>query len=201
MTYKYLALGDSYTIGEAVAADERWPHILQGRLVGDGIKVELPKIIATTGWTTDELQAAIDKENPAKNYDLVSLLIGVNNQYRGYPIDQYKKEFESLLQQAIVFAKDRADRTFVLSIPDYGVTPFAAEKDPPKIARELDEYNAIAKNICDKYRVAFVDITPGSRRAVNEPALVAEDGLHPSGKMYKEWVDAAYPIVKSMLNS
>lgn len=201
MTYKYLALGDSYTIGEAVAADERWPHILQGRLVGDGIKVELPKIIATTGWTTDELQAAIDKENPAKNYDLVSLLIGVNNQYRGYPIDQYKKEFESLLQQAIAFAKDRADRTFVLSIPDYGVTPFAAEKDPPKIARELDEHNAIAKNICDKYQVAFVDITPGSRRAANEPALVAEDGLHPSGKMYKEWVDVAYPMVKSMLNS
>ncbi|WP_422361606.1 SGNH/GDSL hydrolase family protein [Reichenbachiella sp.] len=199
MTYKYLALGDSYTIGEAVAADERWPHILQGRLVGDGIKVELPKIIATTGWTTDELQAAIDKEKPAKNYDLVSLLIGVNNQYRGYPIDQYKKEFESLLQQAIAFAQDRADRTFVLSIPDYGVTPFAAEKDPPKIARELDEYNAIAKRICDKYEVAFVDITPGSRRAASEPTLVAEDGLHPSGKMYKEWVDAAYPVVKPML--
>lgn len=199
MTYKYLALGDSYTIGEAVAADERWPHILQGRLVGDGIKVELPIIIATTGWTTDELQAAIDKEKPSKNYDLVSLLIGVNNQYRGYPIEQYKKEFESLLQQAIAFAQDRADRTFVLSIPDYGVTPFAASKDPAKIARELDEYNAIAKSICDKYRVAFVDITPGSRRASEEPTLVAEDGLHPSGKMYKEWVDAAYPVVKSML--
>ncbi|MEP2025942.1 MAG: SGNH/GDSL hydrolase family protein [Reichenbachiella sp.] len=200
MTYKYLALGDSYTIGEAVAADERWPHILQGRLVGDGIKVELPKIIATTGWTTDELQAAIDKENPAKNYDLVSLLIGVNNQYRGYPIDQYKKEFESLLQQAIAFAKGKSERTFVLSIPDYGVTPFAASKDPAKIAKELDQYNAIAKAICEKYQVAFVDITPGSRRAASEPSLVAEDGLHPSGKMYKEWVDVAYPVVKSMLS-
>lgn len=199
MTYKYLALGDSYTIGEAVPADERWPHILQGRLVGDGLKVEMPKIIATTGWTTDELQAAIDKENPAKNYDLVSLLIGVNNQYRGYPIGQYKTEFESLLKQAIAFAQNRAERTFVVSIPDYGVTPFAAEKDPPKIARELDEYNAIAQEICKKYQVAFVDITPGSRRASEDPALVAEDGLHPSGKMYKEWVDAAYPVVKSML--
>ncbi|WP_420582124.1 SGNH/GDSL hydrolase family protein [Reichenbachiella sp.] len=201
MTYKYLALGDSYTIGEAVAADERWPHILQGRLIGDGIKVELPRIIATTGWTTDELQAAIDKEKPAKNYDLVSLLIGVNNQYRGYPIDQYKKEFESLLQQAIAFTQDRADRTFVLSIPDYGVTPFAAEKDPSKIGRELDEYNAVAKSICGKYEVAFVDITPGSRKAASDPTLVAEDGLHPSGKMYKEWVDASYPIVKSMLEN
>ncbi|MEP3387591.1 MAG: SGNH/GDSL hydrolase family protein [Reichenbachiella sp.] len=199
MTYKYLALGDSYTIGEAVAPDERWPHILQGRLVGDGLKVELPKIIATTGWTTDELQAAIDKEKPSSDYDLVSLLIGVNNQYRGYPIDQYKKEFESLLQQAIVFAKGKSERTFVLSIPDYGVTPFAASKDPAKIGKELDDYNAIAKMICEQYQVAFVDITPGSRRAAKEPALVAEDGLHPSGKMYKEWVDAAYPIVKSML--
>ncbi|SMD33122.1 Lysophospholipase L1 [Reichenbachiella faecimaris] len=199
MTYKYLALGDSYTIGEAVAPDERWPHILQGRLVGDGIKVEMPKIIATTGWTTDELQAAIDKEKPSKDYDLVSLLIGVNNQYRGYPIDQYKKEFESLLQQAIAFAKGKSKRTFVLSIPDYGVTPFAASKEPAKIAREVDEYNRIAEAICDQYEVAFVNITPGSRRAASEPALVAEDGLHPSGKMYKEWVDAAYPIVKSML--
>ncbi|MDW3211794.1 MAG: SGNH/GDSL hydrolase family protein [Reichenbachiella sp.] len=199
MTYKYLALGDSYTIGEAVAPDERWPHILQGRLVGEGFKVELPKIIATTGWTTDELQAAIDKEKPSSDYDLVSLLIGVNNQYRGYPIDQYKKEFESLLQQAIVFAKGKSERAFVLSIPDYGVTPFAASKDPAKIAKELNEYNAIAKRICEQYQVAFVDITPGSRRAAKEPALVAEDGLHPSGKMYKEWVDAAYPIVKTML--
>lgn len=199
MTYKYLALGDSYTIGEAVAPDERWPHILQGRLVGDGLKVELPKIIATTGWTTDELQAAIDKEKPSSDYDLVSLLIGVNNQYRGYSIDQYKKEFESLLQQAIAFAKGIPERTFVLSIPDYGVTPFAVSKEPAKIAKELDEYNAIAKRICEQYQVAFVDITPGSRRAAKEPALVAEDGLHPSGKMYKEWVDAAYPVVKSML--
>lgn len=200
MTYKYLALGDSYTIGEAVAPDERWPHILQGRLVGEGVKVEMPKIIATTGWTTDELQAAIDKEKPAKEYDLVSLLIGVNNQYRGYPIDQYKKEFESLLLQAIAFAKGRAERTFVLSIPDYGVTPFAASKNPAKIAKELDEYNAMANSICNQYQVAYVDITPGSRKAANEPSLIAEDGLHPSGKMYKEWVDAAYPIAKSMLS-
>lgn len=199
MTYKYLALGDSYTIGEAVAPDERWPHVLQGRLVGDGIKMELPKIIATTGWTTDELQAAIDREKPSSNYDLVSLLIGVNNQYRGYPIAQYQKEFESLLRQAIGFAMGKADRTFVLSIPDYGVTPFAAEKSPSKIARELDEYNKIAQTICSNYQVAYVDITPGSRRATTDPSLVAEDGLHPSAKMYKEWVDVAYPTVKSML--
>lgn len=199
MTYKYLALGDSYTIGEAVAADERWPHVLQGRLVGDGIKMELPEIIATTGWTTDELQAAIDKEKPSNNYDLISLLIGVNNQYRGYPIEQYKTEFELLLKQAIAFAGGRGDRTFVVSIPDYGVTPFASDKNPSKIARELDEYNSIAKTICDSYQVVFVDITPGSRRAAEDRSLVAEDGLHPSGKMYKEWVDAAYPKVYAML--
>jgi len=201
MPYKYLALGDSYTIGESVATDERWPHILQGRLVGDGIKVEMPKIIATTGWITDELQAAIDQEKPAKNYDLVSLLIGVNNQFRGYPVARYKKEFESLLQQAIAFAKGKSERTFVLSIPDYGVTPFAASKDPATIGKELDQYNAIAQAICDQYQVAFVDITPDSRRAAIEPSLVAEDGLHPSGKMYKKWVDMAYPVVKSMLKA
>ncbi|MEO9966336.1 MAG: SGNH/GDSL hydrolase family protein [Reichenbachiella sp.] len=199
MTYKYLALGDSYTIGESVAPDERWPHVLQGRLVGDGIKMEVPKIIATTGWTTDELQAAIDKEKPASNYDLVSLLIGVNNQYRGYPIEQYQKEFESLLKQSIAFAANRVERTFVISIPDYGVTPFAADKNPKKIGLELDEYNRLAKSICQRYKVAFIDITPGSRKAVSDESLVAEDGLHPSGKMYKEWVDAAYPTVKSML--
>lgn len=200
MAYKYLALGDSYTIGEAVAPDERWPHVLQGRLVGDGIKVELPDIIATTGWTTDELQTAIDQVKPSSDYDLVSLLIGVNNQYRGYPIEQYINEFESLLKQAIGFAGDRANRTFVVSIPDYGVTPFAAEKNPAKIARELDDYNREAQAICKAYNVAFIDITPESKRAAQDPSLVAEDGLHPSGKMYKEWVDEMYSTVKSMIN-
>lgn len=200
MAYKYLALGDSYTIGEAVAPDERWPHVLQGRLVGDGIKVESPDIIATTGWTTDELQAAIDQAKPSSDYDLVSLLIGVNNQYRGYPIEQYINEFESLLKRAIGFAGDRANRTFVVSIPDYGVTPFAAEKNPAKIARELDDYNREAQAICKAYNVAFIDITPGSKRAAQDPSLVAEDGLHPSGKMYKEWVDEMYSTVKSMIN-
>lgn len=199
MTYKYLALGDSYTIGESVAPDERWPHILQGRLVGDGIKMALPKIIAKTGWTTDELQEAIEKENPSTDYDLVSLLIGVNNQYRGYPIDQYIQEFESLLKQAIRFAGGRTARTFVVSIPDYGATPFAAQKNPAKIARELDAYNEIARSICSKNDIAYIDITPGSRRAAQDPSLVAEDGLHPSAKMYKEWVEVIYPTVKSRL--
>lgn len=200
MTYKYLALGDSYTIGEAVVPDQRWPHVLQGRLVGDGIKTQKPEIIAATGWTTDELQAAIEKAKPSKEYDLVSLLIGVNNQYRGFPMSQYEVEFEALLNQAIGFAQGDSTRAFVVSIPDYGVTPFAAAKNPDKIAREIDAYNSLAQAICSKYQVAFVDITPGSRRAASEPALIAEDGLHPSGKMYKKWVEAIYPVVKPMLN-
>ncbi|UXX80020.1 SGNH/GDSL hydrolase family protein [Reichenbachiella carrageenanivorans] len=199
MTYKYLALGDSYTIGEAVTADQRWPHVLQGRLVGDGIKIEKPEIIAATGWTTDELQAAIEMAKPAKHYDLVSLLIGVNNQYRGYPIRQYKVEFEALLVQAIGFAQGKPAQTFVVSIPDYGVTPFAAAKNTVKIAREIEEYNRIAQVFCSKYQVAFVDITADSRRASSDPALIAEDGLHPSEKMYKKWVEAIYPVVKPIL--
>lgn len=196
---KYLALGDSYTIGEAVAESERWPHQLVDRLNSDGYEIGIPKIIATTGWTTDELQKAIAEENPSKDYDLVSLLIGVNNQYRGYPIEQYKNEFEALLNQAIEFANGNAKRVFVVSIPDYGVTPFAAEKDPPKIARELDEYNAIAQSFCKDLGVVFVNITDVSKQAADDAALNAEDNLHPSGKMYGLWTDLVYPEVKKLL--
>ncbi len=192
MTKSFLALGDSYTIGESVSEVERWPVQLADRIQGKGVSLDPVKIIATTGWTTDELQSAIKKSGlDGERYDLVSLLIGVNNQYRGYPISNYKTEFEQLLKQAIQFAGGNSKHVFVVSIPDYGVTPFAEEKgkDPKVIASELDQYNEIALGFCDRYDVAYFDITSDSRKAKNDPDLIAEDGLHPSAKMYREWVD------------
>ncbi len=195
----YLALGDSYTIGEAVAEKDRWPVQLTKRLNDAGIAVADPKIIATTGWTTDELKAGIEKESLTGTYDLVSLLIGVNNQYRGYPLDEYKTEFEGLLKTAIGFAGGDKDKVFVVSIPDYGVTPFGQGKDPQKIGDEVDEFNAANKAIVARHGIQYFDITPVSKTALGVADLNASDGLHPSGKMYTQWVDIIYPGVKSML--
>lgn len=195
----YLALGDSYTIGEAVAEESRWPVQLTKRLNDAGIAVADPKIIATTGWTTDELKAGIEKEGLTGTYDMVSLLIGVNNQYRGYLLDEYKPEFEELLKTAIGFAGGNKDKVFVVSIPDYGVTPFGQGKDPEKIGSEVDEFNAANKAIVERYGIQYFDITPVSKTALGVDDLNASDGLHPSGKMYTLWVDIIYPGVKSML--
>ena len=193
-TYKYLALGDSYTIGEAVSETERWPVQLVERLGENGVKVENPRIIATTGWTTYELQQAINDQEPSSDYDLVSLLIGVNNQYRGYDIQQYEREFVELLEQAISFARGIPSNVFVVSIPDYGVTPFAKSKnlDTEKITSELNNYNQIARGIASSRKVQFFDITEWSRNAANDESLITSDGLHPSGKMYKNWVDTCF---------
>jgi lysophospholipase L1-like esterase len=198
---KFLALGDSYTIGEAVAERDRWPVQLVNKLRNAGVQIADPQIIATTGWTTDELQAAIAKENPEGTYQLVSLLIGVNNQYRSYPLETYKEEFEQLLNQALKFAGNKPERVVVVSIPDYGVTPFAADKNPSKIASELEAYNSAARQIAKSYQVPFFDITPASRLAENDPSLIASDGLHPSGKMYTHWAETVFPhVVKQLKN-
>lgn len=201
--FTFLALGDSYTIGESVDQNQGWPVQLVERLNSKAIEIVEPQIIAKTGWTTDELQLAIEGANIAETFDLVSLLIGVNNQYRGYTIDQYRQEFAALLNQAIQFADGNSENVFVVSIPDYGVTPFVAEKglDPVKIAKELDEYNRIAREICLSKQVSFTDITQGSRRAAEDADLVAADGLHPSGKMYADWVSSLYPYVYDNLSS
>ncbi|MEQ8684625.1 MAG: SGNH/GDSL hydrolase family protein [Imperialibacter sp.] len=196
---KFLALGDSYTIGESVAESERWPVQLATALNQSGISMAPPEIIATTGWTTDELQKGIEKASPTPPYDLVSLLIGVNNQYRGRSLDEYKKQFEALLVQAIHFADGKAEKVFVVSIPDYGVTPFATDRNPEKIGKEIDAFNKAAEAISEKFGVAFVNITPGSKEAANDPELVANDGLHPSGKMYTQWVSKILPVVESMI--
>lgn len=198
-SHSYLALGDSYTIGEQVPPKLRWPMQLVDSLEKMGIPMRKPRIIAQTGWTTGELLGAIEKSAPSTDYDLVSLLIGVNNQYRGYDISKFRKEFSILLQKAITFAGGRARRVFVVSIPDYGVTPFGRQKNPRKIERELKRYNTIARNIADKNKVTFINITPISKRAASDSTLVAGDGLHPSGRMYGKWVSKMMPAVISKL--
>ncbi len=184
---RFLALGDSYTIGEAVDESQRWPNQFVTMLAENGIQFETPQIIATTGWTTDELAAAIDRENPQGPFDLVSLLIGVNNQYRGYSLESYQSEFETLLKQAILYAGGDSSKTIVISIPDWGATPFAADRDRALIAREIDAFNTACKNISSNYNVAFIDITPNSRLALNDSAMMASDHLHPSGIVYTHW--------------
>ncbi|MBX2916504.1 MAG: SGNH/GDSL hydrolase family protein [Cyclobacteriaceae bacterium] len=187
---KFLALGDSYTIGESVAEAERWPNQLAVKL-----KIPQPKIIATTGWRTDNLTDAIEAEGLKPEYDLVSLLIGVNNQYQGKPIEVYEREFEVLLQTAIKLAKGKKKNVFVVSIPDYGYTPFGKAKQE-KISLELDQYNTINKRIAARYGVYYFDITPISRKGLEDAELIAGDGLHPSGKMYGQWVELIYSGLK-----
>ena len=197
----YLALGDSYTIGESVPESGRWPVQLAGMLRNEGIPLSDPRIIATTGWTTDELDAAITAREPLGTHDFVSLLIGVNNQYRGRDVAEYRVQFSALLWRAIGFAGNRPDRVLVLSIPDWGVTPYATKegRDTARIARELDAYNEAARQACAQRGVAFVDITAVSRARGAEAAMLADDGLHPSAAMYTEWTRLALPVARRLL--
>jgi len=233
---RYLALGDSYTIGEGVEPAGRWPLQLAHALRSEGVMLGDPTIVATTGWTTDELAAALDafdarrapveaasaasssagsedqelaaeaaptKAGRAEAWDFVSLLIGVNNQYRGRGVDEYHDQFAALLERAIAYAGGRADRVLVLSIPDWGMTPFAAreDRDAGRVARELDAFNAAAREVCERDGVAFVDITPASRAHGSEAAMLVDDGLHPSAAMYALWTRLALPVARRMLAS
>ncbi|MGQ4582851.1 GDSL-type esterase/lipase family protein [Lysobacter sp. F60174L2] len=198
----YLALGDSYTIGEGVASGERWPVRLTLALREEGLPLEFPRTLATTGWTTDELSTAMDAaQPPLGHYDFVSLLIGVNNQYRGRSAGDYRGEFHGLLRRAIALAGDRSDRVLVLSIPDWGVTPFATTqgRDATQVAAELDAYNAIAAELCGQHGVAFVDITGISRARGAEQSMLVDDGLHPSAAMYALWAEHALPVARGLL--
>lgn len=195
--YRYLSLGDSYTIGERVTPDERWSVILSDLLRKNNINIANPEIIAQTGWTTAELQEGIKGRRPKGPYNLVSILIGVNNQYRGQSIERYREELQELLQQAIGFAGGNIERVFMLSTPDWGVTPFARGSDGAKIATEIDAFNKAAKEECEKSGIVFIDITPLSRTARNDASLIADDGLHFSGKMYRQWAEFALPTVQN----
>lgn len=189
MSMRFLALGDSYTIGEAVNPQERWPLQLVQGLRHRGMAIADPQFLATTGWTTADLRQALATAELAPPYDLVSLQIGVNNQYHGLEHSMYAQDFELLLRQAIELANMRKYRVFVLSIPDWSVTPFAEGRDRTHIAKEIDTYNRINAKLSYTYGVQYLNITPISRQAAKYPQLLTTDGLHPSGEMYRRWVD------------
>lgn len=190
MQYAYLALGDSYTIGEGVLPKENFPNqtvTLLNKTTDGGYKFTTPEIIATTGFTTDELDAAINAANISKQYDIVSLLIGVNNQYRERNTKNFEIEFEHLLQRAIQFADNKPNHVFVLSIPDWGVTPFAESMDRKKIAEEIDAYNSVCKTSAEKFKSPFIDITTLQRIDGAKEEYLVKDKLHPSGNEYAKW--------------
>jgi lysophospholipase L1-like esterase len=189
MDYSYLALGDSYTIGEGVPTNERWPVQLVERLRERGFKVAPPKIIARTGWTTLDLIRNIEQEiNVQRDFDMVSILIGVNNQYQNKPISVYEEQLREIFRKAIFHCKHMEKGVFAVSIPDYGATPFGAN-NAEAIGLEIDRFNAVFRSVAEEFNVPFYNITPISREAASNRELVAGDNLHPSGLMYTLWVD------------
>ncbi len=201
----FLALGDSYTIGEGVPAEGRWPVQLAAGLQRAGVAIAPPRIIATTGWTTDELDAGIEAahaESAIRNdHALVSLLIGVNNQYRGLPVDAYRVQFDALLQRAAGFAGGDATRVLVLAIPDWGMTPFATaqSRDAALVAAQIDQFNAAARAAAEAAGAYWIDIAPVSRLRGDEAAMLVDDGLHPSAAMYVLWAALALPTARAIL--
>jgi len=196
----FLALGDSYTAGEGVDSVLRWPILLARRLRDAGVPVEDPLIIARTGWTTDELDAGIAEAGPEGPYALVSLLIGVNNQYRGRELEEYRSQFRALLARAISLAGGCPGRVLVLSIPDWGAMPLAEGRDRVAISDEIDRFNRVSLEECRTREVPYVDVTGISRKAASDPVMAAKDGLHPSGVQYGLWAEAAFPEAMRILD-
>lgn len=197
--FTYLALGDSYSIGESVLLYQSFPYQVVQQLRKKGINISAPEIIARTGWTTDELSAGIAACRFLPHYNYVTLLIGVNNQYRGRAIEEYKVEFEALLKQALQFTEGKKDRVIILSIPDYSVTPYAGEMDKEKIAKEIDLFNSVSKAVSIQYKIHYIDITQESRETANDPSYLAGDQLHPSAKAYKRWAEKVSDIMYGQL--
>jgi lysophospholipase L1-like esterase len=195
---RYLALGDSYTIGEGVEPEDQWPRHLVRLLRSRGIDAQDPLIIARTAWATDELHDAIDAAPPSGEFDLVSLMVGVNDQYRARTVDHFQTEFDRVLRRAITFAPDPA-RTIVISIPDWGAAPFAADRDRAVISRDVDAFNAGAKSLVTAAGARWVDVTPASRRMSDDAFLAVADGLHPSGAMYAAWAELVLPVALGAL--
>lgn len=191
---RFLALGDSYTIGTAVEPSERWPVQLAGLLREKGVAIEEPKIIATRGWTTSNLLGGIERENPTGSYDLVSVLIGVNDQVRGFNADQYREKFVTLLERAITLASQKPARVLVLSLPDWSMAPIARSQDPEAIKAEIDNFNRVNRVEAEQRGVHYIDITPSSRQAAQDRTLLAKDQLHPAGQMYTTWARLVLPV-------
>lgn len=196
---RFLALGDSYTIGEGVSEDERWPNQLVARLRNDGLAITDLRIIARTAWTADELADAIAAEDPQGPFDLVTLMVGVNDQYRSRPVHDFAPEYAKLLDRARALAGGRASRTIAISIPDWGATPYAAGRDRGLIAREIEAYNTRARELAARAGVHWVDVTPASRAVLDDPSLVTADGLHPAGGMYARWTGILAPVAREAL--
>lgn len=192
-TVRYLALGDSYTIGERVFPKDRWSVQLAKLLENEGVQTDLT-IIARTGWTVKELWEGLQASPPQGTYEMVSLLIGVNDQYRGYPSDGYREDFRFMLGKAIEYTGGDPKRVAVLSIPDWGFTPFAADRDTEPISQQIDEFNAINLEESETVGAYYVDVTIISRMAMDDFELIAADQLHPSGKMYAMWAEKVLPI-------
>lgn len=201
MHVRYLALGDSYTIGEGVDPHERWPARLVHALRANEITVGDPHYIARTGWTCEELAAAIDADPPLGQWDLVTLCVGVNDQYRGHSVADFREQFSRVLERAIRLAGRRDDRVLVLTIPDWGVTPFAERegRDRDAIRRGIDAFNEVIEHACEARRVTVVDVTTTSREGGDARSMLADDGLHPSGAMYARWVELIAPVAHTLL--
>ena len=198
-TLTYLALGDSYTVGQSEPQAESYPFQLADSLNDHSIKVAVPTVIATTGWTTDDLINAISESGiTGKTYSFVTLLIGVNDQYQGLSIDNYRQKFTRVLNEAISFANGDAGKVFVLSTPDYGVTPFAQGRDSV-IYPQIQAFNAVSQTISKSAGVNYIDVTTVSRTVISNPSLLAPDGLHYSGAMYALWVRLLEPVVTAQL--
>jgi lysophospholipase L1-like esterase len=195
----FLALGDSYTHGEGIDPAGSWPARLVQLAREHGTAIAEPRIIARTGWTTDELSAAIDREDPRGPFDLVSLMVGVNDQYRGRTEESYRRRFEPLVRRAVTFAGDRPGRVIVFSVPDWGVTPFAADRDAARVAESIDAFNAINRETSARCGTHYIDVTPVSRRAADVPGMLASDGLHPSARMYEAWAHLVLPVALQAL--
>ena len=198
---RYLALGDSYTVGEGVADDDCWPNQLVALLRERGVEVGDAHIVARTAWTTDELSDAIDAEGPTGPFDMVTLLIGVNDQYRSRPLQSFASEFVRLVRRAKKFAGNRASRTIVVSIPDWGSTPYAEGRDRQLISGEIAAYNDRARELAEAAKARWVDVTEISRAMLTEPELVAVDGLHPTGPMYRRWAEHILPSALAALKA
>jgi len=195
----FLALGDSYTIGQSVAVLERFPAQVSALLRTAGYNIQEPRYIATTGWTTNNLKNAINIQQPRGPFNIVTLLIGVNDQYQLHDTTGYRERFRELLHTAISLAGGNKNRVFVLSIPDYSVTPYAASLDTAQIRKEIDWFNDINRSVTAEDSCSYTDITPSTREAATDPTLLAWDGLHPSGKEYNKWALKLFPVMRLIL--